>query len=52
MHCDTPYLEQVAPLYTFFVALQDVESNMGHTTFLPRTHCVQALWGEVSAACV
>ena len=39
MHCDTPYLEQVAPLYTFFVALQDVESNMGHTTFLPRTHC-------------
>jgi ectoine hydroxylase-related dioxygenase (phytanoyl-CoA dioxygenase family) len=39
VHCDTPYLEQVAPLYTFFVALQDVESNMSHTTFLPRTHC-------------
>lgn len=38
VHCDTPYLESVAPLYTFFVALQDVKDDMGHTTYLPKTH--------------
>jgi ectoine hydroxylase-related dioxygenase (phytanoyl-CoA dioxygenase family) len=34
------------PLYTFFIALQDVEDNMGHTTFIPRTHTPDAhlLW--------
>jgi Phytanoyl-CoA dioxygenase (PhyH) len=37
LHCDTPYLEGVKPLYTFFMALQDVEDDMGHTTFLPGT---------------
>lgn len=38
MHCDTPYLDNVPPLYTFFIALCDVEDNMGHTLYLPRTH--------------
>ena len=38
LHCDTPYLASIAPLYTFFVALQDVDDDMGHTTFLPGTH--------------
>ena len=42
----------MAPLYTFFIALQDVEDNMGHTTFIPRTHTPDAhlLWnlGQVS----
>ena len=37
LHCDTPYLDGVKPLYTFFVALQDVDDDMGHTTFLPGT---------------
>jgi len=37
IHCDTPYLEGVKPLYTCFLALQDVEDDMGHTTFLPGT---------------
>ena len=38
IHCDTPYLEKVSPLYTFFIALQDVEIDMGHTLFFPATH--------------
>jgi len=38
VHCDTPFLSDVEPLYTFFVALQDVDDNMGHTTYLPGTH--------------
>ena len=34
------------PRYTFFVALQDVEDDMGHTQFLPYTHTPAAheLW--------
>jgi len=34
------------PLYTLFVALQDVEEGMGHTQFLPATHTQGAheLW--------
>jgi len=34
------------PLYTFFVALQDVEPDMGHTQFIPKTHTEAAhlLW--------
>ena len=34
------------PLYTFFIALQDVTFEMGHTVFLPRTHIPEAhiLW--------
>ncbi|KAI8469046.1 MAG: hypothetical protein J3K34DRAFT_424936 [Monoraphidium minutum] len=34
------------PLYTFFVALQDISDDMGHTQFLPYTHTSEAhlLW--------
>ena len=32
------------PLYTFFMALQDVEDDMGHTLFLPETHVDHTLW--------
>ena len=35
-------MDKVAPLYTFFVALQDVADDMGHTTFLPKTHTQMA----------
>ena len=38
VHCDTPWLPNVDPLYTIFVALQDVDDDMGHTTYLPGTH--------------
>lgn len=36
------------PLYTFFIALQDVTFDMGHTVFLPRTHTPEAhlLWNS------
>ena len=36
------------PLYTFFIALQDVDDDMGHTVFLPKTHspAAHALWNE------
>jgi len=38
------------PLYTFFVALQDVEDGMGHTQFLPYTHTAEAhlLWNAAA----
>lgn len=37
-------------LYTFFVALQDVEEGMGHTQFLPGTHTagVHELWNAAA----
>lgn len=45
VHADTIVLPSpqfpnasMAPLYTFFIALQDVEDGMGHTVFLPKTH--------------
>lgn len=53
VHADTIVLPcaqfptaKMAPLFTFFVALQDVEEGMGHTVFLPRTHTADAhaLW--------
>jgi len=53
IHADTIVLPcpqypdaSMKPLYTFFIALQDVEDGMGHTTFLPRTHTPDAhlLW--------
>ena len=53
LHADTIVLPcpqfpdaSMEPLYTFFVALQDVEDGMGHTQFLPQTHTAQAhgLW--------
>jgi hypothetical protein len=37
IHPDTEYTDE-APLYTCFVALQDVDDSMGPTVFLPRTH--------------
>ena len=42
VHCDTPFLQNVKPLYTFFVALQDVDDDMGHTTYLPQTQIKEA----------
>jgi ectoine hydroxylase-related dioxygenase (phytanoyl-CoA dioxygenase family) len=39
-HPDNTFVEgQPAVLYTAFVALQDVDADMGPTVFLPRTHC-------------
>lgn len=40
------------PLYTFFIALQDVEDGMGHTVFMPKTHTPAAhlLWNAGDAA--
>jgi len=34
------------PMYTFFVSLQDIEDDMGHTQFLPKTHTpeIHMLW--------
>ncbi|KAJ8605388.1 hypothetical protein CTAYLR_002406 [Chrysophaeum taylorii] len=37
IHSDTPF-QRVPPLYASFVALQDVDLDMGPTTFLPGTH--------------
>ncbi|KAJ1397906.1 hypothetical protein B484DRAFT_368727 [Ochromonadaceae sp. CCMP2298] len=37
VHADT-IDQSMEPMYTFFVALQDVTFEMGHTVFLPRTH--------------
>ena len=49
LHCDTIQLPcpqypnaMMKPLYTFFIALQDVEDDMGHTVFLPSTHTEEA----------
>ena len=49
LHCDTIYLPcpqypsaNMEPLYTFFIALQDVEDDMGHTVFLKNTHTKNA----------
>jgi len=53
VHADTIVLPcpsypsaSMEPLYTCFIALQDVEDDMGHTEFLPRTHTpeVHLLW--------
>jgi len=53
IHADTIVLPSpqfpdasMEPLYTFFIALQDVEDDMGHTVFLPQTHTSKAhlLW--------
>lgn len=37
VHPDSPY-DHAAPVWTVFVALQDVDADMGPTVFLPRTH--------------
>lgn len=53
IHADTIVLPcpqypdaSMEPLYTIFIALQDVEDAMGHTQFLPMTHTPEAhlLW--------
>lgn len=53
IHADTivlpcPQFPQASmePLYTIFIALQDIEDDMGHTVFLPQTHTPEAhlLW--------
>lgn len=48
IHLPCPQYPDVSadPLYTFFLALQDVEDNMGHTVFLPQTQTSEAhlLW--------
>jgi len=55
IHADTIHMPcpqypavSVEPLYTFFIALQDVEEGMGHTVFLPQTHTAEAhlLWNS------
>ncbi len=57
VHADTIVLPcpqypdvSMEPLYTFFVALQDVEEGMGHTQFLPYTHTPAAheLWNAAN----
>ncbi|GFH44644.1 hypothetical protein CTEN210_01118 [Chaetoceros tenuissimus] len=44
VHPDTPYLEHHPDpvLYTCFIALQDVELDMGPTTWYPNTHTKEA----------
>lgn len=57
IHADTIVLPcpqfpdaSMAPLYTIFVALQDVEDSMGHTQFLPYTHTADThlLWNAAN----
>ena len=57
VHADTIVLPcpqypdvSMEPLYTFFVALQDVEDGMGHTQFLPGTHSPDSheLWNAAA----
>ena len=57
VHADTIVLPcpqypdvSMEPLYTFFVALQDVEEGMGHTQFLPGTHSPDSheLWNAAA----
>ena len=53
VHADTIVLPcpqypeaSMEPLYTVFVALQDIDDSMGHTIFYPRTHTPEthAMW--------
>ena len=57
IHTDTAYLPSTQypnvsmdSLYTFFVALQDIDDNMGQTIFLPSTHTsdIHLLWNVKS----
>lgn len=41
VHPDNPYQEHT-PLLTVFIALQDITTHMGPTTFLPHTHTAAA----------
>jgi len=43
VHPDTPCTsDDTAVLYTCFIALQDIDMTMGPTTWLPKTHTLQA----------
>jgi ectoine hydroxylase-related dioxygenase (phytanoyl-CoA dioxygenase family) len=42
VHPDTPWREEGAVLYTCFVALQDVDLDMGPTVWIPNTHTEDA----------
>lgn len=43
LHPDTPFIDGKGPvMYTCFIALQDVTLEMGPTTWLPRTHNLEA----------
>jgi|UPI000581AF7B ectoine hydroxylase-related dioxygenase (phytanoyl-CoA dioxygenase family) len=42
MHPDTPYLNDDPALYTCFIALQDIQIDMGPTTWLPGTNSMVA----------
>ncbi|CAJ1938092.1 unnamed protein product [Cylindrotheca closterium] len=42
MHPDTPYQEEPV-LYTCFIALQDIDLDMGPTTWMPETHVSQEI---------
>jgi hypothetical protein len=55
VHCDTivlpcPQYPQASmdPIYTVFIAVQDIEDDMGHTQFFPRTHTpdVHLMWNS------
>mmetsp|Transcript_31582 Transcript_31582/g.46610 ORF Transcript_31582/g.46610 Transcript_31582/m.46610 type:complete len:383 (+) Transcript_31582:67-1215(+) len=42
-HPDTPFIDgKESVLYTCFIALQDIRSDMGPTTWLPGTHTAEA----------
>ena len=43
LHSDTPY-QKLPGLFCAFIALQDVDDDMGHTLFLPQTHTDHTLW--------
>ena len=49
LHADTRLTEGRAQLLTAFVALQDVHTSMGPTTFLPGTHRNPAAHAEVNS---
>ena len=38
LHPDSPYYPVYAPLWTVFIALQDITPNMGGTVVIPNTH--------------
>ena len=40
IHPDSVFTE-LAPMYTIFIALQDITHQMGATIFLPRTHTLE-----------
>ena len=38
LHPDSPYYPAYAPLWTVFIALQDIKPDMGGTVVIPKTH--------------